>query len=117
MWSTIKYTTDKISRLELASVYLIMTDMASTSQSSDTEDQLVQNCSLTAGPHQPVLKFPKRTFGKQQRSFSASWYGRYPMYKKMKHSGKKLSTMISNAYRKVMFSNKITKPDFSSNDR
>ncbi len=45
--------------------------MASTSQDSEIE----LNCSLAAGPHQPILNFPKQTFGKQQRS---SWYSRYP---------------------------------------
>ncbi len=48
--------------------------MASTSQDSEIE----LNCSLAAGPHQPILNFPKQTFGKQQRSFSVSWYSRYP---------------------------------------
>ncbi len=43
--------------------------MASTSQDSEIE----LNCSLAAGPHQPILNFPKQTFGKQQRSFSVSW--------------------------------------------
>ncbi len=47
--------------------------MASTSQDSELE----LNCSLAAGQHQPILNFPKQTFGKQQRSFSVSWYSRY----------------------------------------
>ena len=28
--------------------------------------------------HQPFLKFPLRTFGKQQRAFCATWYSKYP---------------------------------------
>ena len=28
--------------------------------------------------HQPFLKFPKGTFGKQQRAFCSSWYAKFP---------------------------------------
>ena len=28
--------------------------------------------------HQPFLKFPLRSFGKQQRAFCATWYSKYP---------------------------------------
>ena len=28
--------------------------------------------------HQPVVKFPLRTYGKQQRAFCSSWYSKYP---------------------------------------
>ena len=28
--------------------------------------------------HQPFLKFPKRTFGNQQRAFCSSWYAKFP---------------------------------------
>ena len=28
--------------------------------------------------HQPILPFPLRSFGKQQRAFCASWYKKYP---------------------------------------
>jgi hypothetical protein len=28
--------------------------------------------------HQPVVKFPVRTYGKQQRAFCSSWYSKYP---------------------------------------
>ncbi len=33
---------------------------------------------LPERPNQPVLSFPQRTFGKQRRAFSSSWYSKYP---------------------------------------
>lgn len=33
---------------------------------------------IPGSPHQPVLSFPLRKFGDQQRGFSASWYRKYP---------------------------------------
>lgn len=30
------------------------------------------------GPRQPILQFPKNTFGNQQRSFSSTWYNKFP---------------------------------------
>ena len=33
---------------------------------------------MPAEPHQPRLQFPKRTFGKQKRSFLANWFVQYP---------------------------------------
>jgi hypothetical protein len=33
---------------------------------------------LPPEPHQPKLNFAKRSFGKQQRGFSATWYQHYP---------------------------------------
>ena len=35
---------------------------------------------LLLKPNQPVLSFPSRSFGKQNRSFSLSWYQRYPWF-------------------------------------
>ena len=33
---------------------------------------------IPESPHQPCIPFPMKTFGKQQRSFSSSWYSKYP---------------------------------------
>ena len=33
---------------------------------------------LPSKPHQPKIKYPKKGFGKQQRSFSSSWYEKHP---------------------------------------
>ena len=33
---------------------------------------------IPESPHQPILSFPLRKFGDQQRAFSASWYHKYP---------------------------------------
>ena len=32
---------------------------------------------IPQSPHQPCIPFPMKTFGKQQRSFSLSWYSKY----------------------------------------
>ena len=36
-------------------------------------------------PYQPCIPFPMKTFGKQQRSVSSSWYNKYP-YQEGSHS-------------------------------
>ena len=35
-------------------------------------------CLIPERAHQPLLQFPLRSFGKQQRAFCASWYSKYP---------------------------------------
>ena len=41
-------------------------------------DEQQHHHTLPPQPNQPKLKFPKRTFGKQKRSFSDTWYQSYP---------------------------------------
>ena len=43
---------------------------------SESDEQ--HHHTLPPQPNQPKLKFPKRTFGKQKRSFSDTWYQSYP---------------------------------------
>ena len=52
----------------------VVTNTDHTASSDSSDKQRV----LPPEPHQPKLNFPKRTFGKQQRGFSASWYQQYP---------------------------------------
>ena len=45
--------------------------------SSESDEQHHPH-TLPPQPNQPKLKFPKRTFGKQKRSFSDAWYESFP---------------------------------------
>ncbi len=42
---------------------------------SDSPDHIPE---IPEKAHQPFLKFPKRTFGEQQRAFCSSWYAKFP---------------------------------------
>ena len=47
-------------------------------ESSDAISMTVPVSLEPNNPHQPILRpFPKRTFGKQQRSFCSSWYDKH----------------------------------------
>ena len=57
-------------------------EATNSAESSDTASAVPRSNGmhrvLPPEPHQPKLNFPKRSFGKQQRGFSATWYQHYP---------------------------------------
>ena len=61
-------------------------------------------------PHQPVLNFPKRTFGKQKRAFSASWYKLHPWLHYIQEKDCVLCFYCATAvYRKIPLSGYVDK--------
>ncbi len=58
-------------------VYSVCSESDLGSESND--DHIPEIPEIPESAHQPFLRsFPKRTFGKQQRSFCSAWYAKFP---------------------------------------
>ena len=67
-------------------------------------------CCAVTEPHQPVLNFPKRTFGKQKRAFSVSWYKLHPWLHYIQEKDCVLCFYCATAvYRKIPLSGYVDK--------
>ena len=53
-------------------------DMIASETASSTEQNGSEHTLTPESPNQPVLTFPQRMFGNQQRAFCSSWYSKYP---------------------------------------